>query len=75
MSGFRFDDAGVFVPMIKFQSSGSRESLTSVGKDKEKQMSRSPALFRKKKRSVAQSVPTFRAFVEEDRKSTEGKLE
>ena len=74
MSGFRFDEAGVFLPMMRMQSTGSRESLTSVGKDKEKQLSKSPALFRKKKRNVAQSVSTFRTYVEEDRKSTEGRL-
>ena len=74
MSGFCFDDSGVFVPMVKLQTTGSRESLTSAGKEKEKQMSRSPALFRKKpKRNVAQSVSTFRTYVEEDRKSTEGR--
>jgi hypothetical protein len=78
MSGFRFDECGVFLPTVRIQSSGtgSRESLTSVGKDKDKQLSKSPALFRKKKqRNVSQSVSTFRTYVEEDRKSTEGELE
>ena len=74
MSGFCFDDSGVFVPMVKLQSTGSRESLTSAGKEKEKQLSRSPALFRKKpKRNVTQSVSTFRTYVEDGRKSTEGR--
>ena len=73
MSGFCFDETGVFVPMVKVHTSGSRESLTTSGKEKEKLMSRSPALFRKKKRNVAQSVSTFRTYVEEDRKSTEGR--
>ena len=52
MSGFSFDDNGVFVPMVKLQSA----------------VSRSPALFRKKKRNV----PTFQAYVEEEKKSAEG---
>ena len=72
MSGFRFDDTGVFVPVVKLQSSGSREALTAAGQDK---ISRSPALFRKTKknvRSVSQSTSTFRTYLPEDKKNTEG---
>lgn len=72
MSGFYFDDCGVFGPIVQIAQAGSKESLVSLDKDK---MSRSPALFRKKKRNVPHSVSTFRTYVEEDRKSTEGKLE
>ncbi|XP_028390915.1 regulator of G-protein signaling 12-like isoform X2 [Dendronephthya gigantea] len=71
MSGFRFDDTGVFVPVVKLQSSGSREALTVAGQDK---ISRSPALFRKTKRSVrsvTQSTSTFRTYLQEDKKNTE----
>lgn len=70
MSGFRFDDRGVFVPMVKSQSSGSQESLTSVGKDRDK-IPRSPGLFRKKKRNV--TVSTFRTYIEEEKKNAEGR--
>lgn len=66
MTGFLFDENGVFVPVMK--PAGSNELVLS-SKDKD-QLSRSPAFFRKKK----QNVSTFKTFiVEDDKKGSEGK--
>lgn len=72
MSGFCFDELGVFVPMLKMQMNEKKDSSLYVN-DKEKQhLSRSPALFRKKKRNVGQTSSSFRTYVHEEKKNTEG---
>ena len=70
ISGFSFDENGVFVPLIK--QAKSEESLLN---SKEKQhLLRSPGFFRKKKTEVSPSISTFQSFVvEEEKKSVEGK--